>query len=231
MQPRSLQQVLGELDSVYQPQVDTLRQRQDAIPGQIQAEEQGLEGKRQFAHQDILNAARRRGTGVAFGGIPIAEQTKYDSTDYMPALARLRQSGREQATSLEDAINGIYERRMNTGQQIYQNEQSMAEQRRQFDTNLAFQREQAAAQQRAQAAAYAQPTFNPSVAQQQPQYIGNNDLRGHLAYLAQKQGNKDAAVALKYVGNDGRYYLDPYTTNPTIFKALDALGAKNTWRP
>lgn len=148
MQPRTLSQILSELDTTYNPQIDAVRQRQALIPGQIQAEEQGLEAKQGQAFDDILGGARRRGLG--FSGIPLGEQAKYTATEYLPALARLRQTGREQAMSLEDAILGIQERRNTMGQQIFQTEQDRFEQRRQFDA-------QQAAQQRAAAAAAAQP--------------------------------------------------------------------------
>lgn len=162
MQPRTLQQVLTELDGVYNPQVESIRQRQSALPGQMQAEEQGLQAKQETAFGDILNGARRRGTGVAFGGIPMGEQARYTADNYLPALARLRQASKEQAMSLEDAILGINERKMTQGQTIFSQEQQMAEQRRQFEENLKFQREQLAAQQRAAAQAassYATPSF------------------------------------------------------------------------
>jgi hypothetical protein len=131
VQPRSLQQILSELDNTYNPQVDSIRQRQALIPGQIQAEEQGLQAKQGQAFDDILGGARRRGLG--FAGIPLQEQAKYTATEYMPALARLKQSGREQAMSLEDAILGIQERKNTMGQQIFQQEQDRAEQARQFN--------------------------------------------------------------------------------------------------
>jgi hypothetical protein len=227
MQPRTLDQIIGEINNTYQPQVDSLRKQQSMVPDELKSNEAALDAKKDQGFSDILSAARRRGTGVAFGGIPLAEQSKYLATDYMPALANMRGAATQKATSLEDAINQIYERRNTMGQQIYQGEQSLAENRRQFDTNLAFQREQEARQRAA--AGSALPSFNQQPVQA-PQYLGNNDLRGHLTYLAQKEGNQNAALALKYVGNDGRYYLDPYTTNPSIFKALDALGAVNTWK-
>lgn len=150
MQPRTLESVLASLDSVYKPQVESIRQRQSLIPQQIQAEEQGLQAKQTQAFGDILGGARRRGLG--FSGIPLGEQAKYTSTEFLPALARLKQSGREQAMSLEDAILGIQERRNSQGQNIFQFEQSLAEQRRQFDEQQKLAREQAAAAQRAAAA-------------------------------------------------------------------------------
>src|SRR2546430_1273139 len=111
----------------------------------MQAEEQGLQAKQTTAFGDILNGARRRGTGVAFGGIPLQEQARYTADNYLPALARLHQSGREQAMSLEDALNGINERKYNQGVSIYSQGQQMAEQRRQFDAQIAESRRQAAA--------------------------------------------------------------------------------------
>ncbi len=156
MQPRSLAQILSELDSTYNPQVDSLRQRQAAIPGAVASDEQGLQAKQETAFGDIVNGARRRGMG--FSGIPLAEQAKYTATDYLPAVAKLRQSGREQAMSLEDAILGVHERKNTQGQGIYQYEQSLAEQKRQFDETKRMQEASQAAAQRA-AAAQASPTF------------------------------------------------------------------------
>lgn len=124
MQPRSLQQVLSELDTVYNPQIESVRKRQALIPGQIKSEEAGLQAKQTQAFDDILGGARRRGLG--FSGIPLGEQARYTSTEYLPTLARLRQSGREQAMSLEDAILGIQERRGTQAQGIYQAEQDRA---------------------------------------------------------------------------------------------------------
>lgn len=111
MQPsvRSLDQVLAELSPIYDPQVNAIRSRQAEIPGQMQAEEAGLDAKKNVAFDSILGGARQRGIG--FSGIPLGEQAKYTATDYLPAVARLRTQGREQARSLEDAIMGINERK------------------------------------------------------------------------------------------------------------------------
>lgn len=154
MQPRTLDQVLSSLSSVYDPQVASVRQRQAEIPNQVAAEEKGLQAKQTSAFDEIVGGARRRGIG--FSGIPIGEQAKYNATEYMPALARLRQGAREQALSLEDAILGINERRRTQGQSIYENERNYAEQQRQFNASLAEQRRQAAA------AAKAASSFSPS---------------------------------------------------------------------
>lgn len=164
MQPRTLASILSELDSSgYSNQVNTLKKKQSEIPNAVRIEEGALDAKKDQAYGDILNGARRRGTGVAFGGIPLGEQAKYAATEYMPALARLKQSGREQALSLEDAINQIYDKRNAFGYQIKQGEDQLFESRRQFDTNLAFQREQALEQSRQAARAAAAASFSPSL--------------------------------------------------------------------
>lgn len=131
MQPRTLESVLASLNSVYSPQIDSIRQRQSLIPQQVESEERGLEARQTQAFDDILGGARRRGLG--FAGIPLAEQARYTSTEFLPAIARLRQGAREQAMSLEDAILGINERRNAQGQSIYESERNFAEQQRQFN--------------------------------------------------------------------------------------------------
>lgn len=151
MQPgRTLAQIISEIDSVYAPQVQSIRDRQGLIPQQIADEEKGLEAKQQNAFGDILGGARRRGLG--FSGIPLGEQAKYTASEFLPAVARLRQSGREQAMSLEDAILGINERRQGQalGIQQYENQR--------YDTWKA-QQEQLAESRRQAAAAAARPTY------------------------------------------------------------------------
>ena len=108
MASRTLNQILKELSPTFKPQVESLQQRANLIPGQIKSEEQGLQAKQEQAFGDILGGARRRGLG--FSGIPLGEQAKYTSTEFLPALARLRQSGRQEAMSLQDAILGVKER-------------------------------------------------------------------------------------------------------------------------
>lgn len=120
--PRTLDQILAENASIYNPQVQSLQTQIQTIPTQLAAQESGLAAKQQEAFGDILSGARRRGTGIAFGGIPLAEQSKYTASTYMPALAQLKQAGIQQQTSLQDAINSIRERQQSAalGQQQYE---------------------------------------------------------------------------------------------------------------
>lgn len=164
MAARSLEQIFSELGSIYDPQANLIRQQQSAIPGQIAEEEKGLGAKQEAAFGEILGGARRRGLG--FSGIPLSEQAKYTSTEFLPALARLRQSGREQATSLEQAILGIQERRGSQAQAIRQSEEQQdlaerqfAESIRQFNEQLRAQAEERARSAAAARSAAYSPTF------------------------------------------------------------------------
>lgn len=160
---RTLDQIISELNTTYQPQIGAIESRKASIPGQLLAEEQGLDAKKDMAFDSILSGARSRGTGVAFGGIPLAEQARYTASEYAPAVARLKQTGREQVMSLEDALNQIYEKRNTFAYQIKQNEDGLDESRRQFDQNMAFQREQEAARLREAARANAASNFMPTL--------------------------------------------------------------------
>jgi hypothetical protein len=156
---RTLDQIIAELNPTYQPQIESIQKQQSLIPGQIASQEQALSAQKDKGYADILSGARRRGTGVAFGGIPLAEQAQYNATQYMPALANLRTAGTQQAMSLQDALNQINERKQTTAQSIYQTEQDRA-----------FQAQQAALNRQAQAASAFNPTqFLNNFANQQTQ--------------------------------------------------------------
>lgn len=151
MAAQTLDQVLSSLQSVYQPQIDSINQQQAALPAQYDAQAQGLQAAQTQSFGDILNGARARGTGVAFGGIPLSEQAQYTASTYLPALANLKTSQNQQSQSLVDALNKINEDKFNTANGIYQYDNTLAENQREFD-----------AQQAATKAG--QDNFNPTLA-------------------------------------------------------------------
>jgi hypothetical protein len=222
MQPqvRTLDQIMAELAPTYNPQIQTIRQRQSLIPQQIQAEEQGLQAKQGEAFENIVSGARRRGLG--FSGIPLAEQARYTATDYLPALARLRQTGQEQALSLEEALLGIQERQGTMAQQIRQQE---------LDRLQAFQ--EAEANRRAAAAAAfrpslgggAKPTAAPAQGIRESAYLevqqrvassGDRDLISDYNATAEsaRRGNQRDQIKLE-VYRQAR--PDLFRTQPTPF--------------
>lgn len=158
MAAQTLDQVLASLNSVYQPQLDSVTQQQAALPAQFQAQQQGLDATKDQAFGSILDDARARGSGVAFGGIPAGEQAQYLGSTYLPAVANLKTSQNQAQQSLIDAINKINEDKFTTGNNLYQ-----------FGVNQDFQQQQLAEQAReadqtaAETAAANTSTFNPSI--------------------------------------------------------------------
>jgi hypothetical protein len=140
----SLEQILKEIDAGYNPQRKALQQRLDALPGQAEAEISGLKATQDQAFQDILGGARDRGMG--FSGVPIAEQSRYTASQFLPAVARVRQSQNETRMGLFDALNNVNLDQRKFASGLYQQNLDRAEQQRQFDAQLAAQR-RAATQQ------------------------------------------------------------------------------------
>lgn len=206
---RTLDQILSEIGGVYTPQIQSLQTQMADIPNQVQAEEQGLAAKQTNAFGDILNSARRRGTGVAFGGIPLQEQAQYTASTYMPALANLRTAAKQQATSLQDAINQIQERRQNAALSLQQTDQQR------YDTYQ--QNQQALAAQRAAAAASdISKYFNTGTASTansqaatptQGAYTYKNGSNGSGGFAFYDAGNNPISAA-KYAQLNGIKLLD-----------------------
>ena len=180
MQPRTLEQILGELGSSYDPQVNNLRQQQSLVPEQTRADIAQADAAKNTAYEDIIGGARRRGMG--FSGIPLGEQAKYAANVYAPEVLRTQTAGRQRALSLEDAILGLNSQRRQQGQGIYDNERNFYEQQRQCNENLAFQRQQA---NRAAAAANSGNSWLSELMKQQQQ--GAQSQQGTEYSTAAKQ--------------------------------------------
>lgn len=146
MQPgRTLDQVIASLGSIYDPAAQNIQQQRSLIPQQLQTDESALQGQQTQAFDSILQGARRRGTGVAFGGIPLGEQAKYNSTTFMPALANLRGQYATKDLSLQDALLSLNRDRATQAQSTFENERNFYEQQRQFNEQQALAKRQAAA--------------------------------------------------------------------------------------
>jgi len=139
---RTLDQIIAELAPTYKPQVESLQKQQQLIPQQTQAAIGSADAAQSQAYENILGGARQRGLG--FSGIPLAEQAKYASTVYAPAVLNAKTQGQQNALSLQDAILGVQERQRSTGQGIYQTEQAQAYDERQKALDRAFQSSEAA---------------------------------------------------------------------------------------
>ena len=245
MQPRTLDQILTELQPIYQPQIANLEAQRALIPQQTEANIKSAESAQTKAYEDILTGARRRGLG--FSGIPLGEQAQYASNVFAPSILSARATGQSQALSLQDAINQIYERQRTQAEGIRQFDTSMAENMRQANLSAASARSQFS------------PTYNPPnpvnpTATDNPylprknyskesgyqfidaygvpltaadysmlmrnQFSSGQTYRQLLQEMAGK-GDANATIALNYVGDDYKFGGAPeqYRT------ALEALGA------
>ncbi len=244
---RTLEQIISELNPTFQPQVQSLQDQANLIPDQINSQEQGLNAKKDVAYQDIVDGARRRGLG--FSGIPLGEQAKYAATDYAPALANLRQQGQQRAYSLQDAILGVNERRDTLGQQIYQQEQDRAAQeaaRAAAAASAAYPTFGYGSSDGGGSAGgnpalpqitkgangyqFTDPYGKPINAAEYVQlYNAQGGQIGYRELLSKMaaDGDKNAQIALQYVGNDAKF-----GNAPTQYQgSLQALGASGSYAP
>lgn len=253
---RTLAQIVAELNPTYQAQTESLQQQQSLIPQQVQSQETAVNAQKDVAYEDIVSGARRRGLG--FSGIPLGEQAKYAATTYAPALANLRFQGQQKAMSLQDAILGINERRDTLAQSILQQDQNRdfqlaeAEKERQsraaassampsfggFSPSTAPGGQGGGAsipkvEKTAKGYAFYDAYGKPINAAEYVQLY--NKAGGQLGYrqLLQKMaadGDKNAKVALQYVGDDFRFGGAPSAAAGAL-SALGAAGNFNSTNP
>ena len=136
---QSLDQIIGELDASYNPSRQTINDRINGLQAAEDADLAALKGEQQNAFDDITNNAISR--GVFYGGAPIAEQQRYTSRNFLPAVAKVKQQTIASRSGLVDALNNL-----NTDQR----KTAMSIRETQLDRD--FQAEQAAAARRAEAA-------------------------------------------------------------------------------
>lgn len=143
---RALQDILTELNSVYDPQRQSYNNQISSLDPQLEAEQKGLQAQKEDSFRQITDQANRR--GMFYSGLPIAEEQRYTGQQFLPAVANLRAKYSSQRFGLQDAIAKITADQYNTAYGVRQKELEVDEQRRQFD-------EQMAAQERARRAAAA----------------------------------------------------------------------------
>lgn len=157
---QSLDQILAELDPAYAPQRQLFQQQQTLLPGQQATAKQGLEVGKQNAFRDVNTNANSK--GLAFSGIPAAEQTRYLGEKFLPAVANMESDFQKQGFTLAQAIASLEgEKRLKgldtrSGQEKVLQAYQEAERDRQFKAQQ--QREQIAAENvRAARASAAKP--------------------------------------------------------------------------
>ena len=176
---RSLESIIQEIDPGYSGSRSLIEQQQKALPGETAAQLDGLNARAERAHTDILDGARRRGLG--FGGIPIGEQVKYDSTEFKPAVANLYAAQNTRRQSLDEALNAILRDQRSNAMSIRESELNREEQQRQFNEAQAANRA-AAAQQTAGIESYFNQQQAAAAAAQQAAGVGSYGRNENVKY-------------------------------------------------
>lgn len=180
---RSLDQILAELEPGYAGSRKIAQTQLDALPGQFEADLTGMKAQQDEAFTGIVDSARRRGLG--FSGIPVGEQAKYNATQFMPAVAKLKGDQLSRRMSLEEVLNSLDREKRGAAMNLQQTELTRDEQSRQFNESQAFERQKLAEAQRSSAAAAARPTLSMpgggSAASTDPvQQAAYNDVRDRI---------------------------------------------------
>lgn len=140
---QTFQDILNQVTAQSDPQRQIVLGQIADLPNQQAAQTSAIGAQKDQAYDQITNEAQERGLG--FSGIPLGEQAKYDSTTYAPALANLATSFNGQKATLESSLAGLGSNDYSTANDIFNQQQSLAEQQREFDANLAEQQKEAAA--------------------------------------------------------------------------------------
>lgn len=213
---RALEQILQELDSVYNPQKDVYNSQLNALPGQEQAELGGLEAAKTDSFNQIVQGANRR--GVAFGGIPLGEQASYLGQQYLPAVANLKGKFQGQRSDLALRLAELAGKQRSDAYSIRDSELSQDAQ---------------AAAARASAAGSASPSFSGGA------FGGNSTgVLGASKTLRQtwqdeaNAGDRESQILLNYVDDVNRYdgpvkSLEEYT----VLKNAGVVGSYYYQRP
>ncbi len=84
---QSLEEIYAQLNPAYTGTRNIVNTQLSAIPGQYQASTDALGVKKDNAFRQVNTNANAK--GMAFSGIPAAEQTRYLGETYLPAVAGL----------------------------------------------------------------------------------------------------------------------------------------------
>ena len=134
---RALQDIITELNSVYDPQRQVYSGQMTQLDPQMTAEQQGLEATKKDSFQQITERANRR--GMFYSGIPVQEEQRYTASEFLPAVANLRAKYASQRFGLQEALTKLTAEQYNQANSLRQKELDREEEQRQFNERLAAQ--------------------------------------------------------------------------------------------
>lgn len=248
MEPRTLEQIIQEYNTINQPRIDYLRQRQAEAPKMVEADIAAADAAQTKAYDDILRGAQRR--GLVYSGIPLGEQANYASTVYAPAILAARTKGTEYAQGLEGTILDLQAQSQTGARDWYKWLTEFNESRRQFNeslkksgsgsgyptirpstnegdqgvTNPYLPKINKSDKGYAFTDAYGSPVTAAQYVQLYQAQGGGLTYRQLLQQMA-NTGDQNAKIALDYVGDDYKFGSAPEWARP----ALEAVGASGTY--
>lgn len=135
---RQLEEIIQELDAGYNPSRQLIDQKINSLAPAAESEIAGLKAQEQdYFTNTILGGARERGLG--FSGIPESERARYGATQFLPAVARVREAQNTSRNSLLESLNALTREQRDRASGIREGELNRDEQMRQFNEQLAAQ--------------------------------------------------------------------------------------------
>lgn len=199
MQPQvqDLTQILAELDPAYAPQRGLFQQQQALLPGQMATAKQGLEVGKQNSFRDINTNANSK--GMAFSGIPAAEQARYLGEKFLPAVAGVESDYAKQGFSLSQALAGLAGEQRLKGMDIRGGQQKTLDAYMEAERDRQFRAQEAEKQRQADARLAAAKTSAGGVDLQ----IKKNSRGGwDVLENGKPSNNYDLATASDLLGKD-----------------------------
>lgn len=217
-----MEQILQELNAVYDPQRRSYTEQIGTLDPQLQAETQGLEAQKQDSFQQITNQANRR--GLFYSGLPIAEEQRYTGQQFLPAVANLRAKYASQRFGLQDAIAKITADQYNQAYGVRQKELETEEEARQFNERLA-------AQERASAAARASAGGGGVGGMSGIAAMIDSMLNGGGSRTAPEAPDKDKQTAAMFLQDVNPYRVYDFLrkTNDAVFGGKASYGQLAAW--
>lgn len=102
---QSLDKILASLDPAYKPSEALYNQQIATLPGQEQTALGALDASKTNSFRDINTGANSK--GLAFSGIPAAEQARYLGEKYLPAVAGVKSNTQTQQFTLQQALASL----------------------------------------------------------------------------------------------------------------------------
>lgn len=138
---QNLAQILAELEPAYAGQRKLFGQQQAAIPGKYAGARTGIEAAKTTGFRDIARGAQAR--GLAFSGIPIAEQSQYLAEKYLPGMQNLEAQQGSEVLQLQMALAELDKDKRLRGVSARGEQQTALQRWQEAERARAFQAQQA----------------------------------------------------------------------------------------